>query len=152
MAASELEFTREGPVLSLSRVRNRVTLREVCAVPSEIILAHTDAIFLATTSSAIATLGRKVAVFDNSMAALMALEADGLARLLITGVSFPPGQPNGVSLATVAARHRPGLRVLFVCDTGDREYTDPVGSFLPATVSPEEIARTAHDLLSRESV
>jgi hypothetical protein len=52
-------------------------------------------------------------------------------ELLITRVNLPPGSPHGVSLAMMARRKIPDLKVLFIARPEQQEHTDGIGEFIP---------------------
>jgi hypothetical protein len=69
------------------------------------------------------------------MAALLALEGAESVELLITGMHFPEGKPNGISLALITRRMRPTVKILFAAPPEDQKHADGLGEFLPAPVS-----------------
>jgi DNA-binding NtrC family response regulator len=63
----------------------------------------------------------------------------GVGKLLIIDLRLPPGTPQGVSVATVARRHRPGLPIIFI--TGHLEVAkmipEHLGAVIAKPVSPD---------------
>jgi DNA-binding NtrC family response regulator len=116
-------------------------------MPARIVLVHTDKNFLEEVAAAFAEIGHVVAAFERSMSALSALEAAQIADVLITRLTFPPGNPNGVSLARMARLRRPGIKVLFAGREQMREYTDGVGEFLPSPINIPELVAVVARLL-----
>jgi len=98
-------------------------------MPARIVLVHDDVELLQSMKVALA--GYDVAAFDNPMTALAALQSAKLIDLLITGLRFPAGQPNGVSLALMATRMRPLVKVLIAAPPEDAHHADDVGELLP---------------------
>lgn len=119
-------------------------------MPAQIVLVHDDKKFLEEAAAAFAALGHDIAAFERSMTALSALEAADRADVLITRLSFPPGNPNGVSLGRIARLRRPGIKVFFVGREQMREYTDGVGEFLPSPINISELVETVTRLLSKQ--
>lgn len=117
-------------------------------MPAQIVLVHDDKKFLEEVAAAFAALGHDIAAFERSMTALSALEAAERADVLITRLTFPPGNPNGVSLARIARLRRPGIKVLFAGQEQMREYTDGVGDFLPNPITVSEIVEMVTKLLA----
>lgn len=117
-------------------------------MPAQIVLVHDDKNFLEEVSAAFAALGYDLAAFERSMTALSALEHAHRADVLITRLTFPPGNPNGVSLARVARAKRPGIKVLFAAREQMREYTDGLGEFLPSPINVPDLVATVTRLLA----
>ena len=71
--------------------------------------------------------------------------------VLVTRISFPAGQPNGVSLALMALRKCPGVKILFAARQESERYTTKIGRFLPTPVATADIvAAVAHMLVAEE--
>ena len=119
-------------------------------MPAQIVLVHDDKSFLEEVAAAFAGRGYDIAAFEKSMTALSALEAAERADVLITRLSFPPGNPNGVSLARIALLRRPGIKVIFAGGEQMREYAAGVGEFLPNPISVSELVETVTRLLSEQ--
>jgi DNA-binding NtrC family response regulator len=117
-------------------------------MPARIVLVHDGADFLRKAAAAIRAAGYEVAAFDRSMAALDALRNGQSVQLLITRVEFPPGSPHGVSLASMARRKTPGLKVLFVARPENQEYTQGIGEFMAAPVSIPDLVDRVSVLLA----
>ena len=119
-------------------------------MPAQIVLVHDDKSFLEEVAAAFAALGHDIAAFERSITALSALEAAERADVLITRLSFPPGNPNGVSLARSARLRRPGIKVFFAGPEQLREYTEGVGEFLPSPISVSELVETVTRSLAEQ--
>jgi DNA-binding NtrC family response regulator len=78
-------------------------------MPARIVVVHDDPDFREGAVTALAAAGYDIAVFTGSMEALGAFEVAERIELLITGVVFPEGTPNGVSLARMAKMRKPGI-------------------------------------------
>lgn len=117
-------------------------------MPARIVLVHDDTDFLRKAAAAIRAAGYEVAAFDRSMAALDALRGAQSVQLLITRVNFPPGSPHGVSLASMARRKTPGLKVLFVARPEKQEDTQGIGEFMAAPISIPELVDRASRMLA----
>jgi DNA-binding NtrC family response regulator len=116
-------------------------------VPAQIVLVHDDKDCLEEVAAAFAERGYDIAAYERSMTALSALEHAARADVLITRLTFPPGNPNGVSLARIARTRRPGIKVLFAGREQMREYTEGVGEFLPHPINVAELVETVTRLL-----
>ena len=117
-------------------------------MPARIVVVHDDKTFLDEVSAAFAEIGYDIVAFERSMTALTALGAAHHADILITRLSFPPGNPNGLSLARMARNRRPAITVLFFGPARLLEHTDGVGEFLPAPITVPEIVETVTKLLA----
>lgn len=117
-------------------------------MPAQIVLVHDDKNFLQEVAAAFAAIGYDIAAYERSMTALSALENAERADVLVTRLTFPPGNPNGVSLARIVRTRRPGIKVLFAGREQMREYTEGVGEFLPHPVNVAELVETVKRLLA----
>jgi hypothetical protein len=72
-----------------------------------------------------------VSAVTNRMSAIEALEDARQIEMLVTRVTFPEGEPNGVALALMARVKKPGLKVLFVALPEMQAHTEGVSEFLP---------------------
>ena len=117
-------------------------------MPAQIVLVHDDKNFLEEVAAAFAAVGHDIAAFERSMTALSALERAARADVLITRLTFPPGNPNGVSLTLMARVKWPGIKVLFAGREQMRAYTEGVGEFLPSPINVSELVETVTRLLA----
>jgi DNA-binding LytR/AlgR family response regulator len=85
--------------------------------------------------------------FDDPIMALDAMEASSRVRVLVTGVEFPPGKPNGVALALMVRTKRPGTKVVFVASEKYAPHTEGLGVFLPSPLNPDVLVATVARLL-----
>lgn len=104
-------------------------------MPAPVVLVHSDPEYLAQAAEGLRVAGLAVAAFSNSMAALDALERAETSEVLVTLLSPPEGMPNGLSLALVAKRKRPRLKVLFLAEPNMVRYVEqqPGDGHLPTT-------------------
>jgi DNA-binding NtrC family response regulator len=116
-------------------------------VPARIVLVHEDAQFVEKISSGLTLAGYDVATFTDSMDALAALEESKTAELLISGVRFGLGKPNGVSLARMARFKRPNIKILFVALPRYVEFAEGVGDFIPLPAEFADIREAVDRLL-----
>jgi DNA-binding response OmpR family regulator len=116
-------------------------------MPARILLVHDDAEFREPALAALRAAGYDVTAYAASLPAFDALEAP--VELLITRVSFPPGSPPGVSLASVGRRKIPSLKVLFVARPENREHTVEIGEFMAAPVSIPELVDRVSGMLAQ---
>ena len=77
-------------------------------MPARIVVVHDDQEFIDGTMAALVAAGHDVRAFTDTMSALKALERAQRVEVLVTPVVFPPGQPNGVSLALIARTQEAG--------------------------------------------
>ena len=125
-------------------------------MPARIVMVHDEVAFLSAAVAALRAAGQDVAMFEDPMAALSVLEGRHNVELLITGVMFALGKPNGLTLAMMA-RHmrppipatRPEMKVLFIARTEYREYTAGVGAFLDAPVSIPDLVAAVDALMQQ---
>jgi DNA-binding NtrC family response regulator len=101
-------------------------------MPAQIVLVHNKAGLANEAASALRQARYEVAVFTDPVKALDALEGAKTVEVLITRVNFPPGKPNGVSLALMTRYRRPDVRVIFVARPEMEGYTKDVGELVPA--------------------
>jgi DNA-binding NtrC family response regulator len=117
-------------------------------MPARVVLVHDEQEFLEEAETAIRSAGYDVVAFSGSMAAISAFEDARVAELLITRVRFPPGTPNGVSLARMARHKRPGIKVLFAALAEMEEYAGDLGEFMPSPINIPELVATVTRLLA----
>jgi hypothetical protein len=117
-------------------------------MPVPVLVAHRDQETrdLAVTELRAALLG--VVGFDNPLAALAAMAADSRVRVLVTGVEFGPGRPNGVALARMVRIKMPGTRVVFVARAEYGPHAEGLGVFLPMPLNPTILVATVSRLLA----
>jgi DNA-binding response OmpR family regulator len=80
-------------------------------MPARIVIVHDEPDFADPLTATLRSEGHDVATFTDPTIGLDALDAARRVELLITCVNFPPGKPNGVSLARMARYRRPDIRV-----------------------------------------
>ena len=81
------------------------------------------------------------------MAAVNALEQAASIELLITSVHFPPGQPNGISLALMLRNRRPTVKILFVGPLDTDRLVGGLGALVPTPATAEAIVDRAKAML-----
>jgi DNA-binding NtrC family response regulator len=121
---------------------------EAAQMPAQIVVVHNDAAFSGPVSRALREDDHDVMVFPDPLVALNALEAAEQVKLLITRVEFPAGRSNGMALALMARRKRPGVKVLFVCRPPFRKHVEDLGEVLTTPVSIAEVVEAAARLLA----
>jgi DNA-binding NtrC family response regulator len=121
-------------------------------MPANIILVHDDPKFVEEAAAALVRAGHQVATFQDPHEGLNALETAERFDILITRVRFPPGRPNGVSLAQMAQMRQPRIKVLFTVAPENIEYTEGIGEFVAAPIDiPELVATVARLAEQREA-
>jgi hypothetical protein len=88
---------------------------------------------------ALKVAGYEVSMFPDPMVALDALESTSDVKVLITNLQFPPGKPNGISLARVARVKRPGLQVVIIGRPEFAAHADGLGAFVPAPIDIADV-------------
>lgn len=84
--------------------------------------------------------------FSNSLDALTSLEAVH-ADLLITGMEFAVGQPNGVSLAQMVRTIQPQIAVLFTGNANHEDQAHGLGMFIAMPAPSSEVVAKAIQIL-----
>ena len=113
-------------------------------------IVHDDPTFSQDVRSALEAAGHTVAVFDDPMVALDALEERRIA-LLITRVNFGPGKLNGIALARMLRLKRPDVRVIFTAIPEHEHHAWGLGEFLAAPVRVDDVVELAQKLLQPSS-
>jgi hypothetical protein len=54
---------------------------------------------------------------------------------LVTRTFYPQGRPNGISLALMARRKRPGIKIVFTSREEKERFTEGIGELVPHPVS-----------------
>lgn len=103
---------------------------------------------LDAVADAIRGNGHTVQAFDDPLPALDALEQPRRVELLITGVRFAPGKPNGQSLALMARMKRPGIKAIFICPPEEQQHIADLGQSLAPPVDVQAVIVLAEQLLS----
>jgi DNA-binding NtrC family response regulator len=116
-------------------------------MPAPVVLVHNVTKFAAEAASALRDAGYRVAVFTDPVKALDALDAARTIEVLITRVNFPPGKPNGVSLALMTRYRRPDVRVIFTARAEMERHTQGIGELVPAPVNISDLVATVRRLL-----
>jgi DNA-binding NtrC family response regulator len=80
-------------------------------MPAQIVIVHDDQDCADCLTTILRTAGYDTASYIDPIAALSALDQAQRVKLLITRVEFAEGRSNGVSLALVARRRVPGVKV-----------------------------------------
>jgi DNA-binding NtrC family response regulator len=88
-----------------------------------------------------------VASFADTSCALTAVESAERLDMLITRVTFPEGMPHGVSLALMARRKHPDLKVLFLARQEMVKHTVGVGDVLQTPVLATDVVAKVREML-----
>jgi DNA-binding NtrC family response regulator len=119
-------------------------------MPTHVVLAHDENVFLRACEFSLTHAGYIVEAFDNSMSALSRLEQSEHVEVLVTRTQFPTGQPNGVALANMARRHKPGIKVVITSVPELAEHGQGLGVVIQAPVSPAEVVKAVRQALSED--
>lgn len=99
-------------------------------MPASVTLVHDDPTFLWQAAAALSEAGHEVDVFADPISALNEIEV-ATVTIFITRVTFFPGKPNGVSMASLLLTKYPGMKVIFVDQSGWKAHTVGIGEFIP---------------------
>jgi len=91
--------------------------------------------------------GYDTIAIPDSMVALDALESAALIELLIASIDFPPGKPNGVSLALMAKIRRPEMKMMFIGSPDYALFAAGLGEIIPTPASASVIVQHVAQLL-----
>jgi DNA-binding NtrC family response regulator len=113
-------------------------------MPAPVVLVLNDQDLLNTLCAALEASDFAAAGFSNLMQALGALEASATVNHLITDTDLGAGQPNGASLAMIARRTRPHVRVLFIGSPEKQPFVEDIGIFVLSPVDPGRLLEIVH--------
>lgn len=116
-------------------------------MPARVMIVHDDPTFIAMAIAALKLAGQDAIAFTDPMAALDALDAAKTVEILVTRVIFGPRRPHGISLARLAQRRRPTIRVLFTALPEFAESVRGIGEFLPMPVRMPDFVEAVGGLL-----
>jgi DNA-binding NtrC family response regulator len=114
---------------------------------ARIVVVHDDPEFTDKLTSALRLADYNVTAFLDPMQALDALDAAQRIEVLVTRVQFPPGKPNGITLARMARVKCPGIRVLFTARSEFAVHAEGLGAFMPVPVLVADVVHTVERLL-----
>jgi CheY-like chemotaxis protein len=116
-------------------------------VPAHIAVVHDDPEFLDRIAAALSGAGDDIRTYSTALAALIALDQPRPIDVLITRMRFPPGESNGLSLALIARRQNPNIKILFIAAPEFEEDAADLGTFLPTPVAIPDIINAVDGLL-----
>jgi CheY-like chemotaxis protein len=116
-----------------------------------VVIVHQEPAAGEAMAEAIHAHGHTVRLFTDPMPALDALEHAEQAELLITCVQFPPGKPNGRSLAMMARMRRREIKLVFLTASEEEQYVCDLGECVPLPADVPKLAELAERLLGRKS-
>ena len=91
-------------------------------MPARVVLVHDDPEFVGACVAILREASYDTVAFTDPMAALNALDAAQMVELLITRLVYPPGKPNGLSLARMTKSKRPSVRVLLMTHSENSQH------------------------------
>jgi DNA-binding NtrC family response regulator len=115
-----------------------------------VVLVHDESEFRDAFAAALRLAGYRVEAFFDPMDAWDIWDSTGNIAMLITRVRFPPGKPNGITLARMARFKRPGIRVLFAALPEFAEHANGLGTFMPTPVLIPDIVDIVGRLLKSD--
>jgi len=86
---------------------------------ANVLIVEDDEPFAYLVEKGLNAEGHVVSLFHDWSGVLDLLEGDAPIDLLITDLKLPAGTPNGVSLARLAIKRRPGLKVVYMTAFAD---------------------------------
>ena len=116
-------------------------------MPAPVLVVHDEQNTRELAVSALRAAFLEAVGFEDPMAALNAIEASSLVRVLVTRVMFGPDKLNGVALARMVRMKRPGTKVLFVAREEYAPHAEGLGVFLPRPLNPDVFVATVSRLL-----
>ena len=117
-------------------------------MPAHIAVVHDDPEFLDRMEAALSGAGDDVRTYGTALAAINALDERHPIDVLITRIRFPPGESNGLSLALIARRHDPNVKILFIAAPEFEQDVADLGTFLQTPVDIPDILDAVDRLLS----
>jgi DNA-binding NtrC family response regulator len=119
-------------------------------MPARLVVANDDPSFLAKIHEALRDARFDAVIYSDSMTALNAMESAHKIELLVTGIDFGPGKPNGIALARMARFKRSGTKVLFTGAAKFAAYAEGLGMFMALPVKVEDVVEAIRELLTHE--
>jgi hypothetical protein len=108
-------------------------------MPARIVIVLIEPGFADQAASELQAQGQDALPLADPMTALDLLERAERLEVLVTGVDFAPGKPNGIALGLMARSKRPGIRVLFVGPAELEKHADGIGTFITSPVTVPEV-------------
>ena len=118
---------------------------------ARIVVVHDDPGFTDALATALLFAGHDVSTFSDPMPALTALELVEDVQLLITRMRFGDSQPVGLSLARVARKVRPDVKVVFITTPDYWSFTLGVGEFLTMPVTVTDVLNMVDGLVRSDA-
>ncbi len=97
-------------------------------------IVHDDAVFREAVQAALSAKGCNTIGYDSSLTALKEIEAGQGFDVVVTRIVFPPGQPNGASLALVLRATDKRLKFVFADRCEDEIYLEGIGELVPSPI------------------
>ena len=118
---------------------------------SAVLIVHSDAEFLDRAAAAVRSAGYNVTTSFDPFDALAIVESAAPVDVLVTRTTFPEGKPNGISLAQMARRRRPEIKIVFTSREQNEPFTQGIGELVPHPVSLPALVEAVSRALSRPS-
>src|ERR1700710_3185016 len=106
---------------------------------AHVLLVNDDHALLQSWALALVRAGYSVLAVGRPTEGLTAVESGEAPDVLVTPIAFGEGQPNGVSLANMVRRKRPGIGVVIVGPPDCERHTENVGLFLRKSAAVMEL-------------
>jgi DNA-binding NtrC family response regulator len=108
-------------------------------MPARIVVVLNEPEIAEEAASALGAQGQDALALVDPMTALEALEGAERIEVLVTGLDFAPGKPNGIALGRMARLKRPGIRVLFVGPADFENLAEGLGTFMASPVTVPQV-------------
>ena len=119
-------------------------------MPARVVVVLNEPEIAEEAASALRAQGQDALALADSMTALELLERAERLEVLVTGVDFAPGKPNGIALGRMARLKRPGIRVLFVGPADLEELADGLGAFMSSPATAPQLVESILQTLDAE--
>ena len=116
-------------------------------MPARVVVVLNEPEIAEEVASALRAQGQDALALVDPMTALERLEMPERLEVLITGVDFAPGKPNGIALGRMARLKRPGICVLFIGPADLEKHTEGVGTFLTSPVTVPQVVEGVLQML-----
>lgn len=126
-------------------------------MPAEVVVVFDDRERREAAVQALREAGLDVAAFDNSMSALIAIEQDSKARMVVSSVNAPPGKLGGVALLRMLRykqlilNGKSELCAVLVGRAEDREFVEEGDECLYTAFDPKAVVAAVKRMLRPKS-
>lgn len=117
-------------------------------MPATIVLVYDEPRVAADIAIALRAKNYDIAVFNDPLAAMVALDTPDKIRVLITSIHFPEGRSNGLAMARMTRLKGRNVHAILI-DAPETQHfaTEISGTFLPTPVNMERLLAAVKDAL-----